>query len=274
MPTTSNKTPIPLKIAIDAGHGPNTAGKRCPDGSMREFQFNRAVAELMREELRLYSTASGADVAVRFTHAEDGPRDVPLSERTAVANMWPADVFVSIHANAFGETWNEANGIETYTAKICSPVSTRLAHTVQRKLTQATGLRDRGVKQADFTVVARTKMPAVLIEAGFMTHPREAELLKSAAYRKTVALTIVEALAEVFGLKRLPAIVPEGDNDNDAPSNELAAVNVSVNGKALSSGYLIGGVSYVPARETAEALGAKVSWDSASQTVKIHPYTN
>lgn len=270
MPTTSNMALIPFKIAIDAGHGPNTAGKRCPDGSMREFQFNSAVAELMREELRLYSTASGADVAVRFMHAENGVLDVPLSERTAAANVWPADVFVSIHANAFGETWNEANGIETYTAKICSPVSAKLAHTVQRKLTQATGLRDRGVKQADFTVVARTKMPAVLIEAGFMTHPREAELLKSGAYRKTVALTIVEALADVFRLKRLPGIVPEGDNDNDAPPNELPAVNVNVNGKALFNGYLIDGVSYVPARETAEALGAKVSWDSASQTVKIH----
>ncbi len=61
-----------MKIAIDAGHGPNTAGKRCPDDSMREFAFNAAVAYYVREDLVKYS-----GVSVLFTHAADGSRDVP-----------------------------------------------------------------------------------------------------------------------------------------------------------------------------------------------------
>src|SRR5690606_16940342 len=93
-------------IILDAGHGPETPGKRTPDGSLREFQFNRAVAELVSG----YLEKEGFMILVSHHSA----RDVPLHERTNYANKQKADAFISIHANAYGSSWNDANGIETY----------------------------------------------------------------------------------------------------------------------------------------------------------------
>jgi N-acetylmuramoyl-L-alanine amidase len=185
-----------LKIAIDAGHGPATAGKRCPDDSMREFSFNSVVARYVRDGLAAYS-----GVETKFTHADDGTRDVPLAERVNTANAWGADVFVSIHANAFGSGWNSARGVETFTSTSPSAASVKLAAVVQRNIVAATGLYNRGVKQADFYVIYRTKMTAILIECGFMTNTAEATLLKSDAYRRKCAEAIVAGIAEVYGLK-------------------------------------------------------------------------
>lgn len=185
-----------MKIALDAGHGPDTPGKRSPDGSLREFQFNQAVAAMAAALLCRYS-----GVETIFTHAADGSRDVPLKERTSQANAWGADVLISIHANASGEGWSSAEGIETFTYTKPSAASIQLANAVQSQLIAATGLRDRGVKAANYHMVRESRMPAILAECGFMTHRREAELLKSDAYRQQCAQAIVAALVQVYNLQ-------------------------------------------------------------------------
>lgn len=266
------KTVGNLNVVIDAGHGPNTAGKRTPDDSMREFHFNSVVARYVRDELAGYETAAGGKVTVKFTHADDGSRDVPLTERVAVANSWPADVFVSIHANAYGDGWNDANGIETYTAIVCSATSTKLAAAVQKALIAETGLRDRGVKKADFTVIAKTTMPAILAECGFMTNRTEAALLKSEAYRKKCAVAIVAGMVEVYGLKR--KVISEPKPTEPTPVKKwdatLSSVSVFVNGSEIPNGHILEGTTYVPVRTVAEALGASVEWDEVTRTVLIN----
>lgn len=184
-----------LKIAIDAGHGPQTPGKRCPDDSMREFHFNSVVARYVRDGLAQYE-----GVQTMFTHADDGSRDVPLQERTDRANAWGADVFVSIHANASGNGWSDARGIETYVYTTRPAQAVKLAEAVQRNLIKETGLKDRGVKAENFHVLRETKMTAILCECGFMTNREEAELLKSDAYRRKCAKAIVAGIAEVYDL--------------------------------------------------------------------------
>lgn len=186
-----------MRIAVDAGHGPETPGKRTPDGSMREFYFNSVVARYVRDELQQYD-----GVETLFTHADDGSRDVPLKERTDKANGWKADVFVSIHANAFGSTWNDANGIETFVYTSRPSEAVKLAEAVQNALIRATGRRDRGVKAGDLHVLRETKMTALLVECGFMTNREEAELLKSDEYRRKCAAAVVQGIAEVYGLKK------------------------------------------------------------------------
>lgn len=253
-------TPIPkpdaeLKFVIDGGHGPQTAGKRCPDDSMREFSFNSVVARYVRDGLAAYE-----NVVTKFTHADNGSRDVPLTERVKVANDWGADAFVSIHANAFGEAWNDANGIETFTSTGPSATSVKLAAAVQKALIGVTGRKDRGVKQADFTVIYKTKMPAILTECGgFMTNAEEAALMKTDAYRKKCAAAIVAGIAEVFALKKKAEAKPVSKD----------VVTVIVNGKKIADGKIEDGVTYVPARAVAESLGANVAWDGVSQTVSI-----
>ncbi|MGD6831756.1 N-acetylmuramoyl-L-alanine amidase [Sutcliffiella halmapala] len=190
-----------MKIVLDAGHGYSTTGKRTPDG-MREYEFNRVVAQYTREELLKYQ-----DVEVLFTHSDE--RDVPLQERTDRANSWEADAFISIHANAYGSGgWNTAQGIETYTPAVESPNSDRLARLVHPRLIHATGRRDRGIKTANFHVLRETKMASILVECGFMTYYPEAQLLKTDSYRKTCARAIAEGVAEYFNLELKPTPPP------------------------------------------------------------------
>ncbi|WP_298832065.1 N-acetylmuramoyl-L-alanine amidase [uncultured Planococcus sp.] len=176
-----------MKIMIDAGHGPDTPGKRSPDGRLREFHFNSAVAEEVKKRLVMDGHS------VFFSHQNDV--DVPLHERTALANRLKVDLFVSIHANAMGNSFNSANGLETFTYSRPQAVTRELAVKVQSSLLLVTGRKDRGVKQGDFAVLRDTHMPAILVECGFMTHKQEVELLKSAAYRKRCALGICFGIA-------------------------------------------------------------------------------
>ncbi|ARD47643.1 N-acetylmuramoyl-L-alanine amidase [Sporosarcina sp. P37] len=169
-------------IILDAGHGPDTPGKRTPDGKMREFHFNSAVAALTGDFL----TKEG--VTVRFAH--ESSRDVPLSERTALANRLQADAFVSIHANAFGSGWSTAQGIETFIYPQASTSSAALASSVQKALISACRRPDRGVKKADFAVLRDTTMPAILAECGFMSHQTEAALLQNKTYQLQCARAI------------------------------------------------------------------------------------
>jgi len=185
-----------MRIAIDAGHGPETPGKRSPDGSLREYQFNSAVARYVADAL-LHGYEG---VEILMTHADD--RDVPLKERTDRANRWGADLFVSIHANAYGDGgWNDAKGIETYIYTTRPAAAVKLAEVVQRNLVQATGRPNRGVKTANFHVLRETKMTAILVECGFMTHREECELLKTDDYRRKCAEAIVAGIVETYGLR-------------------------------------------------------------------------
>lgn len=171
-----------MKIMIDAGHGPETKGKRSPDGRLREFHFNSPVAN----EVKKHLMAIGHTVI--FSH--DTKQDVPLNERTALANRLKVDLFVSIHANAFGSGFNAVSGIETFTFHASSEGAKRLSSFVHQALLLTTGRKNRGEKQADFAVLRDTRMPAILIECGFMTNQEELALLKSEAYQKRCARAI------------------------------------------------------------------------------------
>jgi N-acetylmuramoyl-L-alanine amidase len=178
---------------LDAGHGYETSGKRSPDG-FKEYEFTRAVAHYARNLLN-----SCQNVIVYFTHSD--VRDVPLKERTAKANRLKVDLFVSIHANAYGSNWNDANGIETYVYKTKPAETYALAHKIQKHLIAETGLRNRGVKTADFHVLRETKMSSVLVECGFYTNAEEVKLIRSASYQKTCAEAIVKGVIEHYNLK-------------------------------------------------------------------------
>ena len=183
-----------MKIMLDAGHGYNTAGKRSIDG-MREYEFTRKVAAFASEILSAYQ-----NVTVYFAHSDS--RDVPLQERTNAANRLNVDAYVAIHANAYGTTWNDANGIETYVYTTNHQETYQLAQKVQSNLVTLTGLRNRGVKTANFHVLRETKMPAILVECGFMTNRNEAALMRTDAYQRNCAQAIVNGLADQYNLTK------------------------------------------------------------------------
>jgi N-acetylmuramoyl-L-alanine amidase len=185
-----------VKIAIDAGHGPETPGKRSPDGTLREYHFNAPTARYVAD--MLLHDYEGVEILLTF---EDS-RDVPLKERTDKANAWGAELLISIHANAADEGWSSAEGIETFVYLTRPAPAVALANAVQRRLIRATSLTDRGVKSDNLHMVRESRATAILVECGFMTNRQEAELLKTDVYRRKCAAAIVAGIAETYGLKR------------------------------------------------------------------------
>ncbi|WDI03973.1 N-acetylmuramoyl-L-alanine amidase [Paenibacillus urinalis] len=240
-----------MKIVIDAGHGYYTLGKRCPDGSMREWEFNSVVANYVAQMLAAYD-----GVETKFTHDTTGKTDVMLSARTKAANAWSADILVSIHANAAAGTWGIAEGIETFVYSTKSTASVKLANAVQAQLIARTGRRNRGVKTGDLHMVRETKMPAILVECGFMDNREEAALLKTDAYRRKCAEAIVAGIVEVYGLK-------------EAADVRVDKANVVIDAKKAKDGVLIDGTVYVPLREVAEYYSADIAWDTKTKTATI-----
>lgn len=186
-----------MKIKLCAGHGYNTPGKRVPDGSMREFEFNSAVANYAKSLLESYE-----NVQVSFAHDPTGKTDVSLSSRVNEANKEKVDAYVSIHANAYGTGFNSADGIETYVYTSKPKEALSLANKVQNELIKQTGRSNRGVKTANFYVLKNTHMTAILCECGFMTNKEEAGLLKSDSYRRKCAESIVKGLVDQYNLKK------------------------------------------------------------------------
>ena len=181
-----------MKIMLDAGHGLNTPGKRSPDG-LKEYEFNRRVAAYTKEYLNAFK-----NVTVYYAHSD--ARDIPLKERTDKANHLKVDAYVAIHANAYGSTWNEAGGIETYVYTTKPVGACQLAQKIQKNLVAFTGLANRGIKTADFHVLRETNMTAVLAECGFMTNRKEARLMHTATYQKKCAQAITKAMADQYHL--------------------------------------------------------------------------
>ena len=143
-------------VIIDAGHGIETAGKRAPDGSYLEYEFNRDVAGRIQRHL----VRCGIDA--RLTCPDE--HDLSLSERCRISNAAGADYFVSIHTDAFGDgkSWTEPSG---WSAHIIARggKAERLAEAIRAGAIPMLGCKDRGVQVSNYQVLRNTKAPAVLI---------------------------------------------------------------------------------------------------------------
>lgn len=199
--------PQEIIVALDDGHGMCTPGKRTPyfprgsryEGTfMPENAFNREVVRLLGAHLER--------VGFNTLYTAPGDCDTPLKRRTDLANnrvrnsyYRPADIFISVHANAHTGEWGQANGIETFIYK-WGGTTERLGMAIHKRLVGGTALRDRGLKLNSLYVLRETLMPAVLVECGFMDHLREAELLMALNYREECALEIAKGVCDFYGV--------------------------------------------------------------------------
>lgn len=183
-----------VKIAIDAGHGLNTSGKRTP-ADEREWSFNNKVALACIAKLNTYQN-------VQTLRLDDptGKTDIPLKTRTDKANSWNADALVSCHHNAYLGKWGNHGGVETITQTISQKASVDIAKAIHPRVVKAMGLADRGLKTMNLHMTRESRMPAVLVEGGFMDSSIDIIAMRSDAKLKAQGEAIAEGLAAYFKL--------------------------------------------------------------------------
>lgn len=211
-------------IVIDPGHGGKEVGAIGPAGLMEKdatLMLCRRLAAVLEAKLK---------TRVILTRNDDTV--VPLDQRTAIANQYHADLFLSVHMNA--AIVKGAHGAETYFLSLdasdklaekaaevenaskasAAPApssdlklmlwdlaqqeylneSSRLAQAVQEEMNRITGVQNRGVKQAPFKVLVGATMPAALVEVAFITNPDEESKIKSDAFQSTVVEALTKAV--------------------------------------------------------------------------------
>lgn len=180
------------KVVLDPGHGVETPGKRSFDGSLLEHEFNFDIAKRQKAVLERHG------VEVVLTRLNE--HDISLAQRVAIAKQYNADIFISDHADAYGSSWNDANGYTVYTYTKIDSTTARLASCVDNAMSTV-GIRNRGIKQADFYVLRNTPMPAILIEHGFYTNKVEVAKLKDSAFREALATAGAKGILQYFGIQ-------------------------------------------------------------------------
>ena len=160
-------------VVIDAGHGGFDRGG-IPGQRIPEKEMTLDVAQ----RLKTFLTASGYNVVM----TRDSDVFVPLPTRVAIANSYPNAIFVCIHFNSAKRMG--AEGIETY---FYGRDSLPLASAVHYFVAGGAPSPNRGVRRRGYYVLRKTKVPAVLVECGFLTNPTEGEYAETAAYREKLA---------------------------------------------------------------------------------------
>lgn len=209
-----------FKIALNAGHGMNTAGKRClkalDPNETRENYLNRRICDKIEEKLKAYT---GYDL-LRLDDTT-GKVDIPLKTRTNKANAFNADFYLAVHHNATTpKNYKTVNGITAFQGGgVIAIVYLNVdANTIdwQTKLYNAiiakTGLkgnRSNPLQKQDLHEVRESKMAAVLLECGFMDSKTDVPIILTDTFADQVASACVEVLVEKGGLSKKVTVAPK-----------------------------------------------------------------
>ena len=173
-------------VVIDPGHGGPDPGA-IGIGGLKESEVVLDVSKRVEKLL----TEKG--VKVRMTRNNEVNLDLP--PRVSIANRTDADIFVSIHANASRGKRRDINGLETF--YYSGWRGRLLAKKIQKQILKVSpGSPDRGVRQGRFFVIKNTRMPAVLVEIGFLTGRLDARRLEKSINRKRIAYAITKGILE------------------------------------------------------------------------------
>lgn len=219
-------------IVIDPGHGGTDPGTK----SIYNGHFEKEYTLDWARRLQVLLAASGWTAILTRTN----DATVPLPNRVAIAEQHHAGLFISLHFNTASPDQSEA-GLETYclTPKGMASTLTRgypddatqafpnnrydvenlqYAATLHRAVLKVNGHADRGVRRARFLGVLKSQdRPALLMEGGFLSNPREARRIADPAYRETLAKAVAQALLEDSGMPMGFASVPAGESRSESP---------------------------------------------------------
>ena len=186
-------------IIVDAGHGGIDSGANRP--GVLEKDINLAIALELKQILNHYgakvvlSRQSDVELSSECDNERvKGRYHRDLAARVEMAEESDADLFISIHANAASKTSQRGTEVYYY-AK--SAISKDLSTAIQAQLQKITQNLST-IRSGDFFVLRRNKVPAVLIEVGYITNPEERTLLQSAEYQRKIAEAIGSAINSFY----------------------------------------------------------------------------
>ncbi|MFC1652285.1 N-acetylmuramoyl-L-alanine amidase [Planctomycetota bacterium] len=171
-------------IVIDAGHGGKDPGATSVLG-FKEKDINLSVAKQLADSLK----AQGFHTIL----TRDTDRFIELEQRAAIANWQEADLFISVHADSCATP--SVTGCTLYVARGASGKSRQVAQSVERAMISA-GSQSRGVREADYRVLVKTRCPAILVELGYLSNYWESRRLKQVAMQQRLAQAIASGAAK------------------------------------------------------------------------------
>ncbi len=226
-------------VILDPGHGGHDKGAVGPYELEKNFALD--VSRRVRDELQK------AGLRVMMTRNSDA--FIELQDRAALANAKQSSIFVSIHFNASPN--RDANGLEIFCITPRGSPSTEYDDLLVRDMIQEHGneselqsfilasaiyhslhgsplnMFDRGLKRARFAVLRATKMPAVLVEGGFLTNVADAKLVAAKDWRNKYAAAIATGILEykrLAELKKAPRLAADYRNSRPGETSSVAAL--------------------------------------------------
>jgi N-acetylmuramoyl-L-alanine amidase len=185
-------------IVIDAGHGGKDPGAF--RGEYIEKDITLAISKKLQEQL---AQAGALVVMVRekdidlagesFKGTYGEVYRESVKKRIEIINSSGAELCISIHTNANVDT--EWSGGQVFYNRSSKPSKT-IAECIQQELTVILGNTNRKASTGDYYILNRTEMPAVIVEVGFISNPREAKNLSDPSYQAKVAYAIFSGIVK------------------------------------------------------------------------------
>jgi N-acetylmuramoyl-L-alanine amidase len=209
------------RIVVDPGHGgPDDLGVVVPDGPLRWTEADLAFDIALRLEGRL----AAAGMRVHLTRGPNPAETISNRDRAKLANDLGADLLISIHLDGYANP--DADGVATYhygslSGGVTSTVGERLAGLVQREIVARTGMRNCQTQPKSWELLRLTRMPAVRVDAGYLTSPVDRGRLVDPKFRDRMVEAIMAAVQRMY--YPVEVDVPTGSIDVSKLRAEAAA---------------------------------------------------
>lgn len=220
-----------FKIVLDAGHGINTAGKRCLKSidakETREWVLNNRICNKIESLLSAYEGYSLLRV-----DDKTGKNDIALETRVKNANNFKADFYLSVHHNA-GIDGGKGGGIVAITYTNVDNATKQWQTELYNAIVKATGLkgnRATPLAKSDLYVLRKTTMSAVLLECGFMDSTTDVPIILTEDFANKVAQAIVDVIVKKGGLTKKKVEQPA---TNKIYRVQVGAYSVKANAEAM-----------------------------------------
>lgn len=177
-----------MLIGIDPGHGGNDPGAIGRDFGTMEKDITLAIS------LGIEKILNNAEIDTFLTRTKD--ESVLLTIRTTILNQKNCNYVISVHINAASN--RTANYISTFIQGRGGEAE-KLAEKVQAQMLKATAWPDGGVRVANFHITRETRMPAILIECGFISNAQQERQLLTNEMQVKIASSVATGILEYIG---------------------------------------------------------------------------